>query len=568
MCKKLIWLNGLVVLALAGAAPVCSAAVGPVTSITTDNPPGSPPYNILSITVGSYTVTADQLGTGKTTHGGIGGTPCPEMDDWDINTALDWNLGGGNFWTINFGGGPWKNSNGDDPDFFLFEYGGSQTPDIAAILPGGGLGQTVTIPDQWAGLGYSRVAAASGDPVSGSGNGQSLEGMSWAITDLLDAAGNPLTNSSVIEGIAIVNRNGIDPVGFFAVTPPPVQAQDPNPADGATDVRRDVVLSWMPGQTAQTHDVYFGTVFTDVNDADRANPLDMLVRQGQSANAYDPDGLLEFEQTHYWRIDEVAVDGTVYKGAVWSFTTEPVGYPVDGANIIATASSVSEAIFGPEKTIDGSGLDENSLHSIEPTDMWLSGNEPQGAWIQYELDRMYKLHEMWVWNSNQIFESLFGFGMKDVTVEYSTDGITWAALTDVPEFARASGAADYAHDTTVDFGGVVAKYVRLTASSNWGGVLPQYGLSEVRFFFIPVSAREPSPDSGATDVDVEATLAWRAGREAATHNVYLSTNEQAVIDGNAPVNAVADASYSPSPLDLGSTYYWRIDEVNDAETPT
>ncbi|MHC4542219.1 MAG: hypothetical protein ACYS74_20940 [Planctomycetota bacterium] len=30
---------------------------------------------------------------------------------------------------------------------------------------------------------------------------------------------------------------------------------------------------------------------------------------------------------------------------------------------------------------------------------------------------------------------------------------------------------------------------------------------------------------------------------------------------------MADASYS-SDLDLGSTYYWRIDEVNDAETPT
>ncbi|MCH8120662.1 MAG: LamG domain-containing protein, partial [Planctomycetes bacterium] len=61
---------------------------------------------------------------------------------------------------------------------------------------------------------------------------------------------------------------------------------------------------------------------------------------------------------------------------------------------------------------------------------------------------------------------------------------------------------------------------------------------------------------------------WRAGREAAKYDVYLSTDEQAVIDGNTPVNTVADASYSPLPLDLGSTYYWRIDEVNEAETPT
>ncbi|MHC4509910.1 MAG: LamG domain-containing protein, partial [Planctomycetota bacterium] len=106
-----------------------------------------------------------------------------------------------------------------------------------------------------------------------------------------------------------------------------------------------------------------------------------------------------------------------------------------------------------------------------------------------------------------------------------------------------------------------------TANSNWGGILPQYSLSEVRLFHIPLSARKPSPDSGATDVAVDGTLRWRAGREAATHDVYLSTDQQAVIDGNAPAVSVADASYS-SPLDLASTYYWRIDEVNDIETPT
>jgi hypothetical protein len=228
---------------------------------------------------------------------------------------------------------------------------------------------------------------------------------------------------------------------------------------------------------------------------------------------------------------------------------------------------VGQADFGPEKTIDGSGLDPNGLHSTEATDMWLSGSEPLGAWIQYELDKVYKLHQMWVWNSNQVFEPLFGFGMKDVTVEYSTNGTEWTALADVPEFAQAPAKNDYAHDTTVDFGGAVAQYVRLTAVSSWGGVLPQYGLSEVRLFSIPVSAREPSPDSGAADVAVDGPLSWRAGREVATHDVSLSTDEQAVIDGTAPVVSVADASYS-SALDLGSTYYWRIDEVNDAETPT
>ncbi len=119
-----------------------------------------------------------------------------------------------------------------------------------------------------------------------------------------------------------------------------------------------------------------------------------------------------------------------------------------------------------------------------------------------------------------------------------------------------------------------AKYVKLTANDNWG-LLNQYGLSEVRFFHIPVYAGEPSPDSGALDVSIgtidepiDTTLGFRAGREAAMHDVYLSTDEQAVIDGTAPATTVTETSHGPLSLDLGQTYYWRVDEVNETETPT
>jgi hypothetical protein len=40
-----------------------------------------------------------------------------------------------------------------------------------------------------------------------------------------------------------------------------------------------------------------------------------------------------------------------------------------------------------------------------------------------------------------------------------------------------------------------------------------------------------------------------------------------VIDGTVSVTTVNQTNYSPT-LDLGSTYYWRIDEVNSTETPT
>ncbi|MCH7557674.1 MAG: discoidin domain-containing protein [Planctomycetes bacterium] len=348
------------------------------------------------------------------------------------------------------------------------------------------------------------------------------------------------------------------------IPPIPTRAKRPAPADEAIDVPREVVLSWTPGKFAATtngHKVYFGQSFNDVNDA--------IGGVAQDANSYTPAQRLDFGTTYYWRIDEVNAPPTSqieFKGKVWQFTTEPIAYPIE--NVTATASSTGQPGMEPENTINGSGLDANDLHSTEAANMWISDSEPNGAWIEYELDKIHKLHQMWVWNANQTIESIVGFGFKDVTIEYSTNGTDYTTLGTTHEFARALGADGYEHNTTIGFGGAAAKYVRLTANSNWGGIMDKYGLSEVLFFSIPVFAREPNPDSGATDVAVDVTLGFRAGREAVTHNVYLSTDEQAVTDGNAPVTTVTETSYGPLSLDLGTTYYWKINEVNETETPT
>ncbi len=339
-------------------------------------------------------------------------------------------------------------------------------------------------------------------------------------------------------------------------------AGGPSPADGAIDVSRDVVLSWTPGALAapvQGHKVYFSENFNDVNDG--------IGGMTQSDSSYAP-GRLDFDTTYYWRVDELSgpPDNLIFEGDVWSFTTELHAYPV--VNITATASSAYQEDMGPENTINGSGMDADDLHSTEETAIWLSGTEPTGAWIAYEFDKVYKLHEMWVWNSNQMIESFVGYGFKDVTVEYSANGTDYTTLGTTHEFAQAPGTSGYAHNTTIDFGGAAAKYVRLTANSNWGGIMPQYGLSEVRFFYIPVSATKPYPDSGATGVDLDVIVGWRAGREAATHDVYVSADEQAVIDGTAPVATVTETSHGPLALDLDTTHYWKVNEVNEAETPS
>jgi len=361
----------------------------------------------------------------------------------------------------------------------------------------------------------------------------------------------------------------------------PIQkyATQPNPADDKTDVPRDVSLIWKPGAYADKHDVYLGTIFNDVNNASRTNPRGVLVSQNQVPDSYSPAAVLQWGQTYYWRIDEVNAPPTsniIFKGEVWQFTVEPFAYPIAGTSITATASSQFSASTGPQNTINGSGLDAGDLHSTAESAIWLSSmTGAQPTWIQYEFDRIYKLYQMWVWNFNQAFEPVVGFGFKDVTIEYSTNGTNWTVLANVPQFARASGAAGYAHNTEVDLSSVVAKYVKITANSNFGGILPQYGLSEVRFYYVPVVAREPAPASGATDVPLGAigaladvTLSFRAGREAAKHNVYFSDSSQAVLGGTAPVTTVTQARYGPLSLDLGKAYYWRVDEVNEVKTPT
>jgi len=340
-------------------------------------------------------------------------------------------------------------------------------------------------------------------------------------------------------------------------------ARAPIPEDGQTDVARDLVLNWTPGGSAAStngHEVYFSENLNDVKDG--------IGGITQSADSYALANRLDFETTYYWRVDEVndVNPASPWTGSVWSFTSEPFVSPVK--NITATASSTGLPDMGPENTINGSGLDTDDLHSAGPADMWISDSDPLGAWIEYEFETAHKLYEMWVWNSNELIEFLVGFGLKDVTIEYSTNGSDYITLGTTHEFAQAPGASDYAHNTTVDFGGVGAKYVRFTANSNWGGVVDLYGLSEVRFFHIPLNARKPYTVSGATGVPRDVVLGWRAGREAATHDVYFSSDEQAVIDGTAPVETVVEARYGPLSLELGRTYYWRVDEVNEAETPT
>ncbi len=333
----------------------------------------------------------------------------------------------------------------------------------------------------------------------------------------------------------------------------PALASNPDPADEAIDVPRDVVLSWTPGEFAAPtngHRVYLGESFNDVNDTTGG--------VAQTAAGYAPPHL-DFDKTYYWRVDEVngAPDQTVFKGDIWSFTVEPISIPI--TNVSATASA-SMPVSGPENTVNGSGLNELGQHDTTTSTMWIAPSP--NPWIQYEFDRAYKLHEMVVWNANQTIEAFFSFGVKEVTIEYSADGDNWAALDGVVTLNQATGSSDYLANTTVDFGGIVAKIIKLSVVSGYG-LFGQTSLSEVRFLAIPTDPRELVPTDGRVTSDVEVTLNWRAGREAAAHEVYLGTDP-----ANLTLAGSTDQpTFVADTLDYNQSYYWQVVDVNEAETP-
>jgi cephalosporin-C deacetylase-like acetyl esterase len=157
-----------------------------------------------------------------------------------------------------------------------------------------------------------------------------------------------------------------------------------------------------------------------------------------------------------------------------------------------------------EKCIDGSGLDDsglfhNNLRENNWTTGWTSGGGytkphpgtvPGNIWIAFEFDKAYHLGDLWIWNNNWNDTGDYThFGLRNVTIEYSTTGGTssseWTKLGNF-EFAKADGTAMYAHNTEVDFGGVEAKFVCITThdtDGTWNAPdTGKHGLAEVRFF--------------------------------------------------------------------------------------
>jgi len=122
------------------------------------------------------------------------------------------------------------------------------------------------------------------------------------------------------------------------------KAYKPNPRDGAKNVIVSL-LQWKAGLTAASHDVYLGTNYDEVIDANSSSHTGVQYAHRDTNNL--TVGPLIAATVYYWRVDEVngPPDYTVFKGGVWRFTTMPLtAYnpsPPDGAKFIVPDANLS-----------------------------------------------------------------------------------------------------------------------------------------------------------------------------------------------------------------------------------
>ncbi|MBL7186087.1 MAG: LamG domain-containing protein [Phycisphaerae bacterium] len=120
------------------------------------------------------------------------------------------------------------------------------------------------------------------------------------------------------------------------------KAEQPSVPDDAVYENTWANLAWTPGDSAVSHNVYFGTNFDDVNQGGEG------AFAGNTLSTFQVIGFPGFPAaeglqpgtTYYWRIDEVneSDPNSPWKGDVWSFSVPPkTAYdpdPADGAEFV------------------------------------------------------------------------------------------------------------------------------------------------------------------------------------------------------------------------------------------
>ena len=336
------------------------------------------------------------------------------------------------------------------------------------------------------------------------------------------------------DGITI-NRGDV-----WSFTVPSLKAYNHNLSDGARFIDTGTDLSWTPGSGAKIHTVFFGDNFDDVNSAEAGST--------QAGSTYDP-GPLESGKTYYWRVDEF--DGVeTHKGDVLSFTT---------------ISDKGTGLRGDYYT--GQNFDKLELTRIDPqVDFPWRGNAPD--------DKVGSSNFSVKWTgdvSAQFTETYSFFTITDdgirVWVNSKLIINNWSHHGDTEDTGTIDLVAGQSYSIEIEYfqagGGSIAQL-------GWESPHTAKQLIPTDLLWPPVKARNPKPSNGAVDVNQTVTLSWEPGEAAASHRIYFGTDEEAVKNAvmASPefigLDELGAEGYNPGPLLWDTTYYWRIDEVDDA----
>ncbi|MBL7143976.1 MAG: hypothetical protein ISS76_07070 [Phycisphaerae bacterium] len=341
---------------------------------------------------------------------------------------------------------------------------------------------------------------------------------------------------------------------------PPRKAYNPIPANGIAFIDMETHLSWSAGLGTKLHTIYFGDNFDDVNNATAGVSL--------GTKTYDP-GTLELNKTYYWRVDEF--DGiATHKGNVWSFTT--------------TVPGLGTVIAERWDNIEGDNLDTLKSHSKYP-------NNPDVTEVLTQFSSDLDLDNY----GGRIYGWLYVPATGDYTLWLCADnqGELWLSTDDDPGNAvLIANESTWAGPNTWGTGEEQSDPIQLLSGNKyyiealwkegsggdqcqvaWRGpgiptitIIPGANLSP----YEPVQANGPKPGNNTSDINQRSTLNWRAGDAAASHEVYFGTDADAVknADMASPEykgsRNLGSEIYDPGQLQWDTTYYWRIDEVNNA----
>jgi hypothetical protein len=326
----------------------------------------------------------------------------------------------------------------------------------------------------------------------------------------------------------------------------PTTAWNPTPADGAKWIDPNANLSWSTGRGATKHFVYFGNNFDTVNHATGAAP--------QITTTYDP-GLLGYEKVYYWRVDELDDAGTTHKGTVWSFTTMRADSGLKGEYykdmelktlVLTRVDPGINFNWGAAAPVSGVPAENFSVR-------WTGDLE-----VPFTAEWTFTANcddcvRLWV-NGQLLFDK---WGQQS--------GVEWVGLINLAQGQKYGIVMEY-YENTGD-----ARAILYWSTPSWLSPYQPKQVIPQGAFSLPVRARGPEPANGAVDVLQTSILRWTAGEKAVSHDVYFGEDANAVTNattttagiyrGRQPVDTV---TFDPGTLAWNKTYYWRIDEVNDA----